>query len=93
MQLALNVQIPHVLSGNGGEAVYIDTEGSFLVERLAEMAHEISTHLKRMSTEQMSQISSTQSSVASNPLVIPTTDLLLERVHVFRAHDQSGTWC
>ncbi|CAI5520794.1 unnamed protein product [Closterium sp. Naga37s-1] len=38
MQLAINVQTPAVLGGVEGEAVYIDTEGSFMVERAAEMA-------------------------------------------------------
>lgn len=33
MQLAVNVSIPHALGGCGGEAVYIDTEGSFSAQR------------------------------------------------------------
>lgn len=33
MQLSLNVQIPEALGGVGGEAVYIDTEGSLSVVR------------------------------------------------------------
>ena len=31
MQLAVDVQIPELFGGNGAEAVYIDTEGSFSV--------------------------------------------------------------
>lgn len=38
MQLVINVQIPEELNGLGGQAVYIDTEGSFTVERALEMA-------------------------------------------------------
>ncbi|XP_074558475.1 DNA repair protein RAD51 homolog 3 isoform X1 [Curcuma longa] len=37
IQLAVNVQIPVQYGGLGGKAVYIDTEGSFMVER----AHQI----------------------------------------------------
>ncbi|XP_047334763.1 DNA repair protein RAD51 homolog 3 [Impatiens glandulifera] len=33
IQLAVNVQIPVCYGGLGGKAVYIDTEGSFMVER------------------------------------------------------------
>ena len=31
MQLAIDVQIPEMFGGNGAEAIYIDTEGSFMV--------------------------------------------------------------
>jgi RAD51-like protein 2 len=31
IQLAVNVQIPEMFGGNGGEAIFIDTEGSFMV--------------------------------------------------------------
>lgn len=33
MQLAVNVQIPEIFGGNGGEAIYIDTEGGFMVRK------------------------------------------------------------
>jgi RAD51-like protein 2 len=48
IQLALNVQIPEIFSGNAGEAILIDTEGSFMAERAASMASELSTHLLRI---------------------------------------------
>ncbi|TPX71167.1 hypothetical protein SpCBS45565_g01351 [Spizellomyces sp. 'palustris'] len=38
MQLCVNVQIPISCGGAEGEAIYIDTEGSFVVERVAEIA-------------------------------------------------------
>ncbi|XP_024023085.1 DNA repair protein RAD51 homolog 3 isoform X2 [Morus notabilis] len=38
IQLAVNVQIPVDLGGLGGKAVYIDTEGSFMVERALQIA-------------------------------------------------------
>jgi hypothetical protein len=31
MQLALDAQIPEIFGGGGGETIYIDTEGSFMV--------------------------------------------------------------
>lgn len=38
IQLAINVQIPVEFGGLGGQAVYIDTEGSFMVERVCQIA-------------------------------------------------------
>ncbi|XP_063058634.1 DNA repair protein RAD51 homolog 3 [Engraulis encrasicolus] len=39
MQLAVCVRLPECVGGRGAEVLYIDTEGSFLVQRAAEMAH------------------------------------------------------
>uniref|UniRef100_A0A453BAW3 DNA repair protein RAD51 homolog 3 n=1 Tax=Aegilops tauschii subsp. strangulata TaxID=200361 RepID=A0A453BAW3_AEGTS len=38
IQLAINVQIPVDYGGLGGKAIYIDTEGSFMVERVYQIA-------------------------------------------------------
>nr|XP_043622188.1 DNA repair protein RAD51 homolog 3 isoform X2 [Erigeron canadensis] len=38
IQLAVNVQIPYDYGGLGGKAIYIDTEGSFMVERALQIA-------------------------------------------------------
>ncbi|XP_057807382.1 DNA repair protein RAD51 homolog 3 [Salvia miltiorrhiza] len=38
IQLAVNAQIPADYGGLGGKAVYIDTEGSFIVERVLQIA-------------------------------------------------------
>ncbi|CAL9101258.1 DNA repair protein RAD51 homolog 3-like isoform X2 [Musa acuminata AAA Group] len=38
IQLAVNVQIPVECGGLGGKAIYIDTEGSFMVERAHQIA-------------------------------------------------------
>ena len=37
MQIAVNVQRPVACGGLGGQAVYIDTEGSFAPERVEDM--------------------------------------------------------
>ena len=44
MQLAVDVHMPEAFGGLGGEAVYIDTEGSFLAERVADMAKALLAH-------------------------------------------------
>jgi RAD51-like protein 2 len=38
MQLCVNVQIPKSIGGAGGEALYVDSEGSFIVDRLVQIA-------------------------------------------------------
>lgn len=38
MQLAVDVQIPECFGGVAGEAVFIDTEGSFIVDRVVDIA-------------------------------------------------------
>ncbi len=44
MQLAVDVQIPVCFGGLGGKALYIDTEGSFLVQRVADIAEAAVQH-------------------------------------------------
>lgn len=39
MQLCTNVQIPKSVGGLNSEAFYIDTEGSFIVQRLIQVAN------------------------------------------------------
>ncbi len=48
MQLAVNIQIPPFYGGLGGACVYIDTEGSLMVERLEEMANAMLERLKQL---------------------------------------------
>ncbi|KAM3872249.1 DNA repair protein RAD51 homolog 3 [Diretmus argenteus] len=38
LQLAVDVQIPECFGGGGGQAVFVDTEGSFMVQRAADLA-------------------------------------------------------
>ncbi|XP_036450294.1 DNA repair protein RAD51 homolog 3 [Colossoma macropomum] len=44
IQLAVDVQIPVCFGGLGGKAVYIDTEGSFVVQRVVDMAEAAVEH-------------------------------------------------
>jgi RAD51-like protein 2 len=75
IQLAVDVQIPLEYYGVGGHAIYIDTEGSFVVDRAVEVATGLSNHLHGLE----------DSGQASGP--IPTTDQLLENIYYYRIHD------
>lgn len=44
----MDASIPEELGGAGGEAVYIDTEGSFIVERVADIAKATADHCRCM---------------------------------------------
>ncbi|XP_017538016.1 DNA repair protein RAD51 homolog 3 isoform X1 [Pygocentrus nattereri] len=44
IQLAVDVQIPVCFGGLAGKAVYIDTEGSFVVQRVVDMAEALVEH-------------------------------------------------
>ena len=48
LQLCVDVQIPEVFDGLQGQAVYIDTEGSFLVDRLADIAKASVSHCQQI---------------------------------------------
>nr|XP_054111556.1 DNA repair protein RAD51 homolog 3 isoform X1 [Callithrix jacchus] len=45
VQLAVDVQIPECFGGVAGEAVFIDTEGSFMVDRVVDLATACIQHL------------------------------------------------
>ncbi|CAG8533950.1 14302_t:CDS:10 [Ambispora leptoticha] len=73
IQLSINVQIPKNLSGPGGEAIYIDTEGSFIAQR----AQEIATATVQSLSE--------KSPNSTEPLI--DVETILSRIHYFRIHD------
>jgi len=77
MQLAVNVHLPEVFGGVGGHAIYIDTEGSFVPERVEEMAQAMTSHIKRTSigTKEVQEIAE-----QFNPSDI------LSNIHCFRIH-------
>ncbi|KAJ3076224.1 DNA repair protein rad51c [Podochytrium sp. JEL0797] len=70
MQMCVNVQLPITMGGADGEAVYI--EGSFSVDRVAEMAESCIKRAFPNCThdEHESKI-----------------DALLQKIHVYRVHD------
>ncbi|XP_030535098.1 DNA repair protein RAD51 homolog 3 isoform X2 [Rhodamnia argentea] len=50
IQLAVNVQLPIHCGGLGGKAIYIDTEGSFMVERVLQIAEACSNDMSATNT-------------------------------------------
>lgn len=55
MQLAVTVQIPECFGGVAGEAVFIDTEGSFMVDRMVDLATACIQHLQLIAGIHMDQ--------------------------------------
>lgn len=80
MQLALDVQIPGVFGGVGGEAVYIDTEGSFMLERCCQMADALLAHLHKVAASKGDPGKAAAAAALSR-------DALLAGIHYFRVRD------
>ncbi|KAK7089012.1 DNA repair protein RAD51 homolog 3-like isoform X1 [Littorina saxatilis] len=76
IQLAVDASIPEELGGAGGEAVYIDTEGSFIVERVADIAMATADHCHRMAA-----------SADDVDIGNYTMETILAGIHYFRCHD------
>ncbi|KAG5189967.1 Rad51-like protein c [Tribonema minus] len=89
MQLAVDVQIPVLFGGVGGEAVYIDTEGSFTPERVAQMADALVSHLARVSAAHRKKQTPAQAEQWAAAAALVTREYLLRRIHVFRVHDHA----
>jgi len=84
IQLSVNVQIPAALHGVGGAAVYIDTEGSFMIDRVHDIAQ--------------ATLQSVADHVACDPTLSPEARAaaegfslasVLSRIHYFRIHSAS----
>jgi RAD51-like protein 2 len=80
IQLAVDVHLPAVFGGAEGHAIYLDTEGSFMAERAAEIAQAFVTHVKRMARVR------NESSLleAAGELSVES---ILENIHFCRIHD------
>ncbi|KAM7334033.1 hypothetical protein ACRRTK_007353 [Alexandromys fortis] len=80
MQLAVDVQIPECFGGVAGEAVFIDTEGSFMVDRVATLATACIQHLRLIAgahTDKEHQ----------KALEDFTLENILSHIYYFRCHD------
>ena len=55
MQLAVDVQIPECFGGVEGEAIFIDTEGSFMVDRVVDLATACIQHLQLIAKTHMGE--------------------------------------
>ncbi|XP_067113616.1 DNA repair protein RAD51 homolog 3 [Osmerus mordax] len=77
IQLAVDVQIPVCFGGLGGKAVFIDTEGSFFVQRVVDLAQAAVEHCALLA-EDMEQ---------REALKEFTVETVLSNLFVFRCHD------
>jgi len=77
MQLAVNVQIPKLFAGVEGEAIFIDTEGSFMVERALQISEGVFKHLKKIAVQPERQAR----------VQTLSADAFLRGIHVMRVHD------
>eukprot|EP01121_Diplochlamys_sp_Union-15-3_P004648 TRINITY_DN14839_c0_g1_i1.p1 TRINITY_DN14839_c0_g1~~TRINITY_DN14839_c0_g1_i1.p1 ORF type:complete len:147 (-),score=17.80 TRINITY_DN14839_c0_g1_i1:88-528(-) len=94
-QLAVNVSIPNHFGGVEGECIYIDTEGSFMVERLVEIASKLHEHLlglqaEREDTEDKNDNDNdddTKDNTKESQPSVPSLLDILSHIHYIRAHD------
>lgn len=80
IQLAVNVHVPEAFGGLGGEAVYIDSEGSFQAERAADIAKALLAHLDMLAHRER---------LPDQLAALAALDInqLLGGIHCFRVHD------
>lgn len=80
MQLAIDVQIPECFGGVEGEAVFIDTEGSFIVDRVVDLATACIQHLQLIAGTHMGE---------EHPKALEdfTLENILSHIYYFRCHD------
>ncbi|XP_058967481.2 DNA repair protein RAD51 homolog 3 [Pocillopora verrucosa] len=85
MQLAVDVQIPDEFGGLDGETIYIDTEGSFIVERVLDIATAAIRHITNV--VQSSDADETERGLLNEALKKFHMESILSRIYVFRCHD------
>ncbi|XP_063612965.1 DNA repair protein RAD51 homolog 3-like [Penaeus indicus] len=73
LQACVSVQLPESVGGVGGEALFVDTEGSFTVGRLKDMAGHAVEHVQNIAGDEIDVSSFTIESI-------------LKGVHYFRCH-------
>ncbi|XP_059762347.1 DNA repair protein RAD51 homolog 3 isoform X3 [Balaenoptera ricei] len=80
MQLAVDVQIPECFGGVEGEAVFIDTEGSFMVDRVVDLANACIQHLQLIAGTHMGE---------EHPKALQdfTLENILSHIYYFRCRD------
>uniref|UniRef100_A0A803SRX0 DNA repair protein RAD51 homolog 3 n=1 Tax=Anolis carolinensis TaxID=28377 RepID=A0A803SRX0_ANOCA len=80
MQLTVDIQIPESFGGLAGEAVFIDTEGSFMVDRVADMAVACVQHCRLIAETHPDE---------DHPPALETFSLdnILSHIYYFRCHD------
>lgn len=78
-QLAVSVQLPAAFGGVAGEALYVDTEGSFMLERVAEVAEAAAVHLRRVAASKGAPYEREAEGF--------TAERVLRGIHYVRVHD------
>ncbi|KAM9855355.1 DNA repair protein RAD51 homolog 3 [Aulostomus maculatus] len=87
LQLAVDVQVPVCFGGLGGQVVYVDTEGSFLVQRVVDIAAAAVRHCSLLAedTEQQAAMTTfTMETILSNMFLVRCHDYveLLAEIHL-----------
>ncbi|XP_048840345.1 DNA repair protein RAD51 homolog 3 isoform X2 [Brienomyrus brachyistius] len=77
IQLAVDVQIPVCFGGLGGQAVYVDTEGSFMVQRVVDVAKAAVEHCSLLADDAEQR----------EALKVFTVEDILSKLYLFRCHD------
>ncbi|XP_061031157.1 DNA repair protein RAD51 homolog 3 isoform X2 [Eubalaena glacialis] len=87
MQLAVDVQIPECFGGVEGEAVFIDTEGSFMVDRVVDLANACIQHLQLIAGTHMGEVVLLFISEHPKALQDFTVENILSHIYYFRCRD------
>jgi RAD51-like protein 2 len=89
IQLACDVQIPSQFGGLEGQAVYIDTEGSFMPERVAEIAQALVHHLKSIAAVKVASLAPADAAALSAYLAEFSVQTIMSNIFVFRVFDHT----
>ncbi|XP_068588199.1 DNA repair protein RAD51 homolog 3 [Cebidichthys violaceus] len=77
LQLAVDVQVPQCFGGVGGQVVYIDTEGSFLLQRVVDIAAAAVQHCSLLVEDDEQRVAMTTF----------TVETILSNTFLVRCHD------
>ncbi|XP_034393076.1 DNA repair protein RAD51 homolog 3 [Cyclopterus lumpus] len=77
LQLAVDVQVPQCFGGIGGQVLYIDTEGSFLLQRVVDIAAAVVQHCSLLVEDDEQRVAMTTF----------TVETILANMFLVRCHD------
>jgi len=83
-QLCVSTQTPEAFNGLEGEAVYVDTEGSFMAERAMDMASALVEYLGKMTALTPEDGGKREMEEAMKTF---TPEKILRGIHLFRCHE------
>lgn len=83
-QLCVSTQTPEAFNGLEGEAVYVDTEGSFMAERAMDMASALVEYLGKMTALTPEEGGKREMEEAMKTF---TPEKILRGIHLFRCHE------